>query len=59
MRRTKASIKNVEYNGQIYVVDGHHRLIAALKLGLTEVPVKRVELPYLGYFTIEDLLRFD
>ena len=49
----------MKYNGQIYVVDGHHRLISALNLGLTEVPVERLELPYLGYFTIEDLLWFD
>lgn len=28
------TIKYVEYNGQKYVVDGHHRLIAAKKLGL-------------------------
>lgn len=34
-------IKYVEYNGQKYVVDGHHRLLAAKRLGLTEVPIER------------------
>ena len=52
-------IKYVEYNGQKYVVDGHHRLLAAKRLGLTEVPIERVELPYAGYSTIEDLLWFE
>ena len=53
------TIKYVEYNGQKYVVDGHHRLIAAKRLGLGEVPIEQVELPYTGYKTIEDLLWFD
>ena len=52
-------IKYVEYNGQKYVVDGHHRLIAAKRLGLEQVPIEQVELPYAGYETIEDLLWFD
>lgn len=45
----------VEVNGQKYVVDGHHRLRAAKDLGMKEVPVEKVELPYKGYKTIEDL----
>lgn len=43
----------------MYVVDGHHRLLAAKKLGLEEVPIKKVELPYAGYSTTDDLLWFD
>ena len=52
-------IKYVEYNGQMYVVDGHHRLLAAKKLGLTEISVEKVDLPYAGYNTVDDLLWFE
>ncbi|SHN05405.1 intein C-terminal splicing region [Anaerosporobacter mobilis DSM 15930] len=53
------TIKYVEHNGQKYVVDGHHRLIAAKRLGIKEIPIEKVELPYAGYKSIEDLLWFD
>ena len=53
------TIKYVEYNGQKYVVDGHHRLIASKRLGLEQAPIEQVELPYAGYKTVEDLLWFD
>lgn len=53
------SIKYVEYNGQTYVVDGHHRLSAAKRLGSTEVLIEKVDLPYAGYNTIGDLLWFE
>ena len=52
-------IKYVEYNGKMYVVNGQHRLLVAKRLGLTEVPIERVELPYAGYSTIKDLLWFE
>ena len=48
-------ISYVEHEGENYVVDGHHRLFAARKLGLTDVPIEKVELPYAGYKTSEDL----
>jgi hypothetical protein len=48
-------IKFVEVNGQKFV-DGHHRLRAARELGIVDVPIERVELPYAGYNTIDDLL---
>ena len=51
-------IKYVEYNGKKYVVDGHHRLSVAKRLGLKEVPIEKVELPYLGYKSVEDLLNW-
>jgi|GEM_PF-2554183 len=51
-------IKYVEYNGKKYIVDGHNRLQAAKRLGITEVPVEEVKLPYLGYKTIDDLLNW-
>ena len=53
------TIKYVEYNGQKYVVDRHHRLLAAKRLGLTEVPIEKVNLPYAGYNTIDDLLWYE
>ena len=55
----KETIKYVEHNGKKYVVDGHHRLIAAKKLRLQEVPIEEVHLPYSGYSTIDDLLWCD
>ena len=45
--------------GKKYVVDGHHRLIAAKRLHFQEVPIEEVELPYKGYNTIDDLLWCD
>ncbi len=59
MNGIQEPIKYVEYNGRMYVVDGHHRLLAAKKLGLTEVPIEKVDLPYAGYNTIDDLLWFE
>ncbi|MCI9066995.1 MAG: ParB N-terminal domain-containing protein [Lachnospiraceae bacterium] len=44
---SKSIIPDIEnINNLIYVmvVDGHHRLLAAKRLGLTEVPVEMAEL---------------
>ncbi len=49
------TVKYIKYNGKNYVVDGNHRLVAARTLGLKEIPVEKVELPYLGYRTTDDL----
>jgi RHS repeat-associated protein len=49
-------LRYVEHNGTKYVVDGNHRLQAARRLGLDDVPAERVELPYKGYRTIENVL---
>ena len=53
------TIKYVEHNGKMYVVDGHHRLRAAKQLNLDNVPIEKVTLPYKGYKTVNDLLWFD
>jgi hypothetical protein len=55
----KETIKYVEHNGKKYIVDGHHRILAAKRLGMVEVPIEKVELPYSGYEKIEDLFWID
>lgn len=55
----KDTVKYVEHIGQKYIVDGHHRVIVAKSLGIKEVPIEQVQLPYAGYNTIKDLLWFD
>jgi hypothetical protein len=52
----KESIKYVEHNGTKYIVDGHHRFYAAQKLGIQNVPVQQVNLPYKGYKSPMDLM---
>jgi ParB-like chromosome segregation protein Spo0J len=52
----KESIKYVENNGTNSVVDGHHRLRAAKELDIKTVPAQKVELPYKGYKTRNDLI---
>ncbi len=49
-------IKYVEHNGTRYIVDGHHRYYAAQKLGIENVPVQQVQLPFGGYQNIWDLM---
>ncbi|GAA5786677.1 ParB/RepB/Spo0J family partition protein [Chitiniphilus shinanonensis] len=44
-----------EYNGRLYVLDGHHRLFAAPRAGIRDVPVRMVDLPYSAYKTPADL----
>ena len=56
MNGIKDPVKYVEYNGQKYVVDGHHRLLAARQLGIKEIPTEEVSLPYKGYRTWNDLI---
>lgn len=46
----------VEHNGTKYLVDGHHRLMAARRLGMDAVPAQQVSLPFRGYRTAADLL---
>lgn len=51
----KDPIKYVTYNGQKYIVDGHHRLAAAKRLKMPFVPAIEVALPYAGYKSYIDL----
>jgi len=39
----------------MYILDGHHRALAAPRAGVSEVPIRRVELPFNGYKTPADL----
>ncbi|MCX2491834.1 ParB N-terminal domain-containing protein [Pedobacter sp. PF22-3] len=52
----KESIKYVENNGSNSVVDGHHRLRIAKELGIKTVPAEKVQLPYKGYKSANDLI---
>lgn len=49
------SVKYVEYQGEKYIVDGHHRFFAASTLGIKSVPAEAVSLPYQGYKSVADL----
>jgi RHS repeat-associated protein len=44
-----------ESEGRLYILDGHHRALAAPRAGLAEVPINRVELPYGAYKSPTDL----
>ncbi|EKD71907.1 MAG: hypothetical protein ACD_46C00070G0003 [uncultured bacterium] len=48
-------VKYVEHQGKNYVVDGNHRMIAARHLGISNIPVQKVNLPYSGYRKPDDL----
>lgn len=45
----------VTHEGRKYVVNGNHRLRASEGI-LDEIPYREVELPFLGYRTIDDVL---
>jgi ParB/Sulfiredoxin domain len=49
-------ISIVEHDGKKYIVDGHHRVAAARRAGVEEVPYRVVELPFRGYRTMDDVL---
>ena len=44
-----------EHEGTQYILDGHHRALAAPRAGVAEVPVNRVSLPWGAYETPADL----
>jgi RHS repeat-associated protein len=49
-------VNYVNYGGEKFIVDGHHRVIAARKLGMENVPAVEVSLPFRGYQSEIDLL---
>jgi hypothetical protein len=52
----RETVKYVEHNGTKYIVDGHHRVRAAKELGMKNIPVEKVKLPFKGYESVDDLL---
>ena len=49
------TIKYVIHNDTKFIVDGHHRVHLAKKMGIPTVPAEEVSLPYGSYRTIYDL----
>jgi RHS repeat-associated protein len=51
----KTPLTITHHEGKAYVLDGNHRLLAAPRAGLKEVPVRNVELPFGAYKTPANL----
>jgi hypothetical protein len=51
----KEPLTVTESNGKLYILDGHHRALAAPRAGVAEVPINSVELPYGAYKSPVDL----
>jgi len=51
----KEPLTVTEHGGKTFILDGHHRALAAPRAGVSEVPVNRVELPFGAYKTPADL----
>ena len=51
----KEPLTVTEHQGKTYILDGHHRALAAPRAGITEVPINKVELPFGAYKTPADL----
>jgi hypothetical protein len=51
----KEPLTVTEHDGKLYILDGHHRALAATKAGISEVPINIVDLPYGAYNTPSDL----
>jgi RHS repeat-associated protein len=43
------------HDGRLYILDGHHRALAAPRAGVLDVPIKKVDLPYGAYRGPADL----
>lgn len=44
-----------KHQGEMYILDGHHRALAAPRAGISEAPVNEVQLPWGAYKTPNDL----
>lgn len=44
-----------EFENRLYILDGHHRALAAPRAGVAQVPINRVKLPFGAYKTPADL----
>lgn len=51
----KQPLTVTEHNGKLYILDGHHRALAAPRAGVAEVPINRVELPFGAFKSPADL----
>jgi RHS repeat-associated protein len=51
----KEPLTVTEHQGKLYILDGHHRALAAPRAGVAEVPIKRVKLPFGAYKKPADL----
>ena len=51
----KEPLTVTSHEGKTYILDGHHRALAAPRAGVAEVPVNRVELPFGAYKSPADL----
>lgn len=51
----KVPLTVTQYEGRLYILDGHHRAAAAARAGIGEVPISRVELPWGAYKSPSDL----
>ncbi|MDE2000262.1 MAG: ParB-like nuclease domain-containing protein [Burkholderiales bacterium] len=51
----KEPLTVTSHDGKLYILDGHHRALAAPRAGVAEVPINRVELPFGAYKSPADL----
>jgi RHS repeat-associated protein len=52
----RESLVVTRHEGALYILDGHHRALAAPRAGVSEVPVREVQLPWGAYKSPADLV---
>lgn len=55
--RKQDAIIVIAYQDSFYILDGHHRYKAALKLKLDEIFIEQKALPYSGFNTTSEVLQ--